>query len=72
MRSATAHSRGRAAIEANPRARKTFQTLGRQNLFSLAFLTNNMKTPPAAPENCGAGSDAGARRNHRAGSALSR
>lgn len=35
----------RAAIEANPRARKTFRTLGRQNLFALAFRTNNMKTP---------------------------
>ena len=35
----------RAAIDANPRARKTFATLGRQNLFSLAFRTNNMKTP---------------------------
>jgi uncharacterized protein YdeI (YjbR/CyaY-like superfamily) len=35
----------RAAIEASPRARKTFKTLGRQNLFSLAFRTNNMKTP---------------------------
>jgi len=35
----------RAAIEANPRARKTFQTLGRMNLFALAFRTNNMKTP---------------------------
>src|SRR4051812_45449309 len=35
----------RAAIDANPRARKTFQTLGRQNLFALAFRTNNMKTP---------------------------
>ena len=34
----------RAAIEANPRARKTFRTLGRQNLFSLAYRTNNMKT----------------------------
>jgi uncharacterized protein YdeI (YjbR/CyaY-like superfamily) len=34
----------RAAIEANPRARKTFQTLGRQNLFALVFRTNNMKT----------------------------
>jgi uncharacterized protein YdeI (YjbR/CyaY-like superfamily) len=34
----------RAAIDANPRARKTFATLGRQNLFSLAFRTNNMKT----------------------------
>jgi uncharacterized protein YdeI (YjbR/CyaY-like superfamily) len=35
----------RAAIEASPRARKTFRTLGRQNLFSLTFRTNNMKTP---------------------------
>lgn len=35
----------RASIEANPRARKTFRTLKRQNLFALAFRTNNMKTP---------------------------
>src|SRR5688500_14896497 len=35
----------RAAIDANARARKTFQTLGRLNLFALAFRTNNMKTP---------------------------
>jgi uncharacterized protein YdeI (YjbR/CyaY-like superfamily) len=35
----------RAAIDANPRARKTFHTLGRLNLFALAFRTNNMKTP---------------------------
>jgi uncharacterized protein YdeI (YjbR/CyaY-like superfamily) len=35
----------RAAIEANPRARQTFRTLNRMNLFSLAFRTNNMKTP---------------------------
>jgi uncharacterized protein YdeI (YjbR/CyaY-like superfamily) len=35
----------RVAIEANPRARKTFRTLGRLNLFALAFRTNNMKTP---------------------------
>jgi len=34
----------RAAIEANPRALQTFRTLGRQNLFALAFRTNNMKT----------------------------
>jgi uncharacterized protein YdeI (YjbR/CyaY-like superfamily) len=34
----------RAAIVANPRARKTFGTLGRLNLFALAFRTNNMKT----------------------------
>ena len=35
----------RASIEANPRARRMFQTLGRQNLFALAFRTNNMRTP---------------------------
>ncbi|HEV3062091.1 MAG TPA: YdeI/OmpD-associated family protein [Vicinamibacterales bacterium] len=34
----------RAAISANPRARKTFLTLGRQNLFALAFRTNMAKT----------------------------
>ncbi len=35
----------RAAIDKSPRARKTFKTLGRMNLFALAFRTNNMKTP---------------------------
>ena len=35
----------RAAIDADPRARKMFRTLGRMNLFALAFRTNNMKTP---------------------------
>jgi len=45
MRSVTVPDDLRAAIDANPRARKTFATLGRQNLFSLAFRTNNMKTP---------------------------
>jgi uncharacterized protein YdeI (YjbR/CyaY-like superfamily) len=35
----------RAAIEANPKARKTFETLGRGNLFALTFRTNNMRTP---------------------------
>lgn len=35
----------RAAIDASPEARKTFATLGRMNLFALAFRTNNMKTP---------------------------
>lgn len=35
----------RAAIAASPRARKTFATLGRTNLFALGFRTNNMKTP---------------------------
>ncbi len=33
------------AINANARARKTFKTLSRQNLFALVFRTNNMKTP---------------------------
>jgi uncharacterized protein YdeI (YjbR/CyaY-like superfamily) len=35
----------RAAIDASPKARKTFATLNRMNLFALAFRTNNMKTP---------------------------
>lgn len=35
----------RAAIDADPRARKTFDALGRMNLFALAFRTNSMKTP---------------------------
>lgn len=34
----------RAAIDANPRARRTFATLDKMNLFSLAFRTNAMKT----------------------------
>jgi uncharacterized protein YdeI (YjbR/CyaY-like superfamily) len=34
----------RAAINANPRAKRTFATLGRVNLFALAFRTNAMKT----------------------------
>jgi uncharacterized protein YdeI (YjbR/CyaY-like superfamily) len=33
------------AIRANARAHRTFKTLSRMNLFSLAFRTNNMKTP---------------------------
>src|SRR5262245_8843554 len=35
----------RAAIERSPRARKTFESMGRQNRYALAFRTNNMKTP---------------------------
>ena len=35
----------RAAIQARPRAQRTFATLNRPNLFALAFRTNNMKTP---------------------------
>lgn len=35
----------RAAIDADPRARKTFHTLSRMDLFALRFRTNNMKTP---------------------------
>jgi len=34
----------RQAIDANPRARRTFEGLSRANLFSLAFRTNQMKT----------------------------
>jgi uncharacterized protein YdeI (YjbR/CyaY-like superfamily) len=34
----------RSAIDASPRARRTFRTLGRRNLFALTFRTNNMKT----------------------------
>jgi uncharacterized protein YdeI (YjbR/CyaY-like superfamily) len=34
-----------AAINASPKARRTFKTLSRTNLFALAFRTNNMKTP---------------------------
>lgn len=35
----------RAAIEASPKARRKFRTLGRMNLFALAYRTSNMKTP---------------------------
>jgi uncharacterized protein YdeI (YjbR/CyaY-like superfamily) len=35
----------RAAIAANPRAARTFRTLGKQSLFALAFRTSAMKTP---------------------------
>ena len=42
---ATIPSDLRAAIDANPLARKTFHTLGNRNLFVLAFRTNKMKTP---------------------------
>jgi uncharacterized protein YdeI (YjbR/CyaY-like superfamily) len=35
----------RAAIDASPRAQQKFLTLGKMNLFALAFRTNNMKTP---------------------------
>jgi uncharacterized protein YdeI (YjbR/CyaY-like superfamily) len=35
----------RAAIDANPRARKMFKGLSKPNLFALAFRTNNMRTP---------------------------
>ena len=71
MRAATAASIPddlRAAIESNPQASRTFRTLGRRNLFALAFRTNNMKTAPRADKkDCIAGGDAGSRRNHRPG-----
>jgi uncharacterized protein YdeI (YjbR/CyaY-like superfamily) len=35
----------RAAIEASPKARKMLATLGKMNLFAMAFRTGNMKTP---------------------------
>lgn len=35
----------RAAIDANPRAKKMLTTLNKQNLFALSFRTANMKTP---------------------------
>ena len=35
----------RAAIARNPRARRTFRTLSRMNLFALTFRTTAMKTP---------------------------
>ncbi len=34
----------RAAIQASPKAERTFHTLNRQNLFAISFRTNNMKT----------------------------
>jgi uncharacterized protein YdeI (YjbR/CyaY-like superfamily) len=34
----------RRAIDANARARKTFQSLGRHNMYALAFRTTHMKT----------------------------
>jgi uncharacterized protein YdeI (YjbR/CyaY-like superfamily) len=45
IRSATIPDDLRAAIEASPRAKKKFATLGRVNLFALAYRTNKMKTP---------------------------
>ena len=41
---ATLPSDLRAAIDASPKAQRTFRTLGRMNLFALAFRTNKMKT----------------------------
>jgi uncharacterized protein YdeI (YjbR/CyaY-like superfamily) len=35
----------RAAILADPRAKKTYRTLSKANLFALAYRTNAMKTP---------------------------
>jgi uncharacterized protein YdeI (YjbR/CyaY-like superfamily) len=35
----------RAAIDANPKARRTFSMLGRMNFFAMTFRTNHMKTP---------------------------
>jgi uncharacterized protein YdeI (YjbR/CyaY-like superfamily) len=64
MRDTTIPDDLRAAIDASPCARKTFGTLGRQNLFALAYRTNGMKTA-ARPrkEDCRARGDAGTRRD---------
>jgi uncharacterized protein YdeI (YjbR/CyaY-like superfamily) len=35
----------RAAIDASPKARRTFRTLGKMNLFALAFRVSAMRTP---------------------------
>lgn len=35
----------KAAIAASPKATKTYKTLGKMNLFAMAFRTNSMKTP---------------------------
>jgi uncharacterized protein YdeI (YjbR/CyaY-like superfamily) len=35
----------KAAIDASPRAKKTFAALGKMNLFALTYRTNKMKTP---------------------------
>jgi uncharacterized protein YdeI (YjbR/CyaY-like superfamily) len=35
----------RQAIDGNPKAKKTFASLNRMNLFSLTYRTNKMKTP---------------------------
>jgi len=43
----------RAAIDANPLARKTFESLGRMVLFRLAFRTNKMKTPAGREKKIG-------------------
>jgi len=43
----------RAAIDANPLARKTFESLGRMGLFRLAFRTNKMKTPAGREKKIG-------------------
>jgi uncharacterized protein YdeI (YjbR/CyaY-like superfamily) len=42
------------AIKADPRARRTFATLSRQNLFALTFRTNNMKTSEGRAKKIGA------------------
>ena len=63
----------RAAIEANPRARKTFRTLGRQNLFALAFRTNQHENASRArEEDRGAGRHARARRDHHSAARATR
>jgi uncharacterized protein YdeI (YjbR/CyaY-like superfamily) len=44
----------RAAILRNPRAKKTYRTLNKFNLFALAYRTNAMKTPAGRARKIGA------------------
>lgn len=54
-------------LTANAKARKTFATLGKMNLFALTFRTNDEDARRAREEDRHAGGDAGARRDDRAG-----
>jgi uncharacterized protein YdeI (YjbR/CyaY-like superfamily) len=44
----------RKAIDANPKAKATFDSLDRMNLFALVFRTNNMKSPGGRAKKIGA------------------
>ena len=63
----------RAAIEANPRARKTFRTLGRHEPVRAGVSDQQHEDAGRTrEEDRGAGRDARARRDHRSGTAASR